>query len=1725
MVSDRPANIIIEHIQADLAKLHTFYSSERMECNYPEANLEATIHFNNFSFVNSDINNGRAPKDILRLNEVGNITVQNIDCRNYFSYLSDYNGCIAFLLRPTCTPTSPEFQNLNFENVTNNYIHPSNLFSVGNIVNLEQPHYRTISITFKGYKAEDLKIDTPKPLVSLIGYPTDSFLFSDIELKNTSNTKYLLSAYYFLGINVTGATISDTSDGKGIIYFDNCMTTRFNSFVVSNYILKSEVSLPFIFLVPMEQSMYGVYDTLVENCTFYNSHFIESKGQGAVIAFGHAVLKNVSLDRNKAFLKVSSAVFVEIMNATIIDCLPIYSDSSIYFFKEDTIIIGETDSDIMYFTYVQEINIINSPISLFKVDSVTGSEGEYCLYYLAISTISYSNCTINHPDPLISTEGIISLGSLNVLISFEHLSFVDVEHKHGDLIRFAHQVPQPVNFFNVTFERITNGHITLESSNLHFAHFKTSVQMINTMMDQDIVSSSSFFRAKRNSQLILFNLTCSNFQSLYSDGGFISAESDSIVQVHFSNLRNNSGIYSTLFSVKDKANMLLSQCNMINNFALTNGVLVVKTYGILNIHASVISQNYALENSVGEVLSYNQALSLSIVNISENQAISQSVLQGELIGCRNLCFIGSQVLDYIKSVNLSSLSYSDVAIQLLFSQIIIQNTCRISMQPNFINAFASDVSILNSFISDVDLQSTNIAIVTSNLVLRGVKINNITNPDNVNFILIATQSTLRATNINFQDSQSSLFSIQSSTIELLSAIKFTSVVNARSLIEVLQAESFVASDITILDSNATNQLLLFDRSSQISLESIQISNLQRPLISASKSNFILIQDIVISNSSKSVEMTECVVENMQQCEYSNNGSNSTSEGGALNLLNTDITINDSLFANNQAIKGAAISFKCTSKANCNLDFKNSTLTSNSATEKGGAIYYDYLPPNTSEAIFVNNSAAYGPNLASYPYRIGLVGSENSSGVVIRNIGSSMPLDENLELGLFDYDNQIMNLDSSTQFLITSSNIDKGTIRGTNLEIINKGIAIFDDLRLISTPGSSFVKYKVSSRTFETQKLLEVYNKSSTDTEILVDFRYCKPGEWQVGDKCEVCDAGTYSLQWNSTSCTQCVENAVCFGGSQVNVEPGYWRRLGNSTTIVECPYGKACKGGLIEESGSSTQCKQGYEGPMCSQCSVLDQAKYERQGEFQCVKCPEPISNAFRVAGLIILVFSYFMYLIIKNLKAKENDISILLRILTNYLQLITTSMSMSLSYPSFLNSVTLPFKRLGGSSDTFLSFDCFVTNYEIKGPFESNAVLKLFLLLVLPIILFTLIALIWILVWSVKKKWVKDIKKNLLISAISVIFLLHPRLTQASINTWRCIKADEGVNLARFDMSIECNSIKHLKYCVLFAVPICIIWVISMPLLGFILLYKNRKGTKDNKVGRKTQISYLHILYQGLTPECFYWEFINTIRKTLVLACLLLSQYVRIFFGVSILFVSGRIQIQLKPYKNEDHNKVEFLAINAGVITILSGLVFSEQDSVESMDTLTLALVLGANILFLTYWTYLLLTGYEEKYKAARIISRLLSCILCIKREKKEHSEENTVNGNEEKEQKEDGLARQKSNEQKKKRIYKRVYKNKKVKKIKNKRIHDSNPRYFNHLRHSLSNIHQNPTENITQARLAQIPTSKNNIFPFSSEISHSPSSHPPFGQPSRAKRVDFDFYHEESKDQIDHPPDEMLA
>ena len=117
-------------------------------------------------------------------------------------------------------------------------------------------------------------------------------------------------------------------------------------------------------------------------------------------------------------------------------------------------------------------------------------------------------------------------------------------------------------------------------------------------------------------------------------------------------------------------------------------------------------------------------------------------------------------------------------------------------------------------------------------------------------------------------------------------------------------------------------------------------------------------------------------------------------------------------------------------------------------------------------------------------------------------------------------------------------------------------------------------------------------------------------------------------------------------------------------------------------------------------------------------------------------------------------------------------------------------------------------------------------------------------------------------------------------------------------------------------ALPNLVVWVVGAPLFVLVVLYKNRERLQEKDVQR-----YWLILYQGLRDKAFYWELVNTIRKTLVL-CInnimsIVSIRYRMMVAILLMIFIIRFQTWLSPYKHVKNNEIDLKAIIAGALVL----------------------------------------------------------------------------------------------------------------------------------------------------------------------------------------------------------------
>jgi len=165
---------------------------------------------------------------------------------------------------------------------------------------------------------------------------------------------------------------------------------------------------------------------------------------------------------------------------------------------------------------------------------------------------------------------------------------------------------------------------------------------------------------------------------------------------------------------------------------------------------------------------------------------------------------------------------------------------------------------------------------------------------------------------------------------------------------------------------------------------------------------------------------------------------------------------------------------------------------NSASVSGGAIKYDSLRPHMDNNSFINNSAVYGPNIGSYPVRIKIKGT-NTDQIILNNVGSGVDEDLNIEMALYDYDNQIFNLESTSTIEITPI-LSETLILGQTAANLKEGVAKFETTQFIAEQGFSNIHYKLDCEAIDLETVRREFGSNYNLKDIIVNFRFCKPGE-------------------------------------------------------------------------------------------------------------------------------------------------------------------------------------------------------------------------------------------------------------------------------------------------------------------------------------------------------------------------------------------------------------------------------------------------------------------------------------------------------------------------------------------------------------------------------------------------------------------------------------------------------
>ncbi|CAD8104192.1 unnamed protein product [Paramecium sonneborni] len=471
------------------------------------------------------------------------------------------------------------------------------------------------------------------------------------------------------------------------------------------------------------------------------------------------------------------------------------------------------------------------------------------------------------------------------------------------------------------------------------------------------------------------------------------------------------------------------------------------------------------------------------------------------------------------------------------------------------------------------------------------------------------------------------------------------------------------------------------------------------------------------------------------------------------------------------------------------------------------------------------------------------------------------------------------------------------------------------------------------------------------------------------------DQGLFSLNLNSEKCE--LKDDV----STINVQPallnlkfGYWRPYFQSSKVSYClNLPENCLGGWEEGDNS---CFLGHIGALCEQCDLYNirgDGYYSVSSTYSCGSCLEKEKNALIITFVSIWTLISILVSVQSTLKAIEefvriinimmlglavtqnsNQSAILIKMLTNYLQIISSISTFQLKLPtglqSTINAVGSPIQTMTYSLDCFLSQ---IFQFQIQ---YSRMIWQV----IMPFLYITFFLICYLL--AVKFKNVTFNRSVITTTLIYMYIYLQPSLIGGFVQlvSYREIS---GYKWIQSNVSYRFDTAYHEKWMLELCLPMLLLLAIIIPLYFFYGLYSNSHQLDDKKV--RLQWGYL---YNEYTKTAYFWEVIKILQKELMIIFLTYYDDKVIIKATIISLIIGmylELSLKYKPYNLNNLNKLDYYSTNVCLasIALAIGIYISEQSNSQEIQIpyVFIISILNLNMLY-TLISKILIEYLKEK-------------------------------------------------------------------------------------------------------------------------------------------------------------------
>ncbi|CAD8125242.1 unnamed protein product [Paramecium sonneborni] len=452
---------------------------------------------------------------------------------------------------------------------------------------------------------------------------------------------------------------------------------------------------------------------------------------------------------------------------------------------------------------------------------------------------------------------------------------------------------------------------------------------------------------------------------------------------------------------------------------------------------------------------------------------------------------------------------------------------------------------------------------------------------------------------------------------------------------------------------------------------------------------------------------------------------------------------------------------------------------------------------------------------------------------------------------------------------------------------------------------------------------------------------CQLGEQKRVDDgtCVVCDStlDQYSVQPGQRCQIRDSISTEKVTSARVKLRSGYWRPYTYSVKIEYClNMEKNCEGGWIP---GNLSCFAGHIGALCEQCDIYNiegKGSWSMNGQYKCGSCDQIGNNTFKVVLVSAWTIISIMLQVKSTMEMVDNIVlgnklkksyfenpktgygGILIKVLTNYLQIIGVVTTFQLSLPSALSEA---FETVGSPIESMsYSLDCFLiqmTNIDIL---YFRMIWALIMPLIYIITFFILYAI------AIMARLINSNKSAISTTLIYLFTFLQPTLLGGFISllSFRYIS---DIYWIQGNVSYRYNTSSHVKWLLTFVLPSALMLGFIIPTYLFLNLFKIR--TKLDEPDSRKSWGYLYNEYQ---PKAYFWEIVKIYEKSFILSFLTFYEDLIIIKAALIfiiVFIYSGLTKKYKPYKLPFLNQIDdFSTLVCGTSIVLGMTLYSANKS-----------------------------------------------------------------------------------------------------------------------------------------------------------------------------------------------------